>query len=72
MAWLGFIYIVIFVGVFIGIPAYIGYRRRPVVMRNERRRQIEAAMHRAEYDRQLIEDVADEWGYDPRYHRRRR
>lgn len=72
MAWLGLVELLVAAGVFIGIPGYIGYRRRPVIQYNKRRRLVEAAMHRDEYDRQLIEDVAHEWGYDARRHYPRR
>ncbi|MDN3263296.1 hypothetical protein QWJ26_26500 [Streptomyces sp. CSDS2] len=38
---------------------------------NQRRRQIETAMHLDAFDRSIADDVADEWGYDPRSYRRR-
>ena len=40
------------------------------IMRNQRKRQIEAALHRRIYDRQLIDEVAEEQGYDQRDLRR--
>lgn len=42
------------------------------IQENQRRRQIETAMHLDAYDRRLIEDVADEWGYDSQRFDRRR
>lgn len=72
MAWLGFIYLLIIAGVVFGIPAYIGYKRRSVVAYKKRRRQVETALHRAEFDREVIEDVVHEWVYGPPRHPRRR
>jgi hypothetical protein len=42
------------------------------IQENQRRRQIETAMHLDACDRRLIKDVADEWGYDARRLGRRR
>lgn len=71
MAWLGLLELLVFAGVFLGVPAYMGHRRRSAVAYKKRRRVVEAAMHREEYDRQIIDDVAREWGYDARRHYRR-
>ncbi|MDQ0776330.1 hypothetical protein QF026_004796 [Streptomyces aurantiacus] len=70
-ARLGLLYVLIFFGFVVGIAVFISKKVAPKVNARQRRNQIEAAMHRQEYDRRVTEDVADEWGYDPRHHRRR-
>lgn len=70
-AALGGLYLLIFFGLVIGAAVFILKKIAPRVNAKRRRQQIEAQMHRREYDRRLAEDVADEWGYDPQHHRRR-
>lgn len=71
MAWLGFIELVVFFGSWLAVILYIARRFGPSIERNKRKRQIETQMHQREFDRQLIDEVASEWDYDPRNHRRR-
>ncbi|XHM66170.1 hypothetical protein ACE6JH_04910 [Streptomyces nigra] len=52
--------------------AWVAGRVSPRVQRNQRRRQIETDMHLRELDYHLVDEVAAEWGYDPRDHRDRR
>jgi hypothetical protein len=70
-AALGGLYLLIFFGVLAVVAVFILKKVAPRANAKQRRQQIEAQMHRREYDRRLTEDVADEWGYDPRNHRRR-
>ncbi|WP_200300808.1 hypothetical protein [Streptomyces adelaidensis] len=71
MAWLGFIYLCVFFGGGLWLLHFLDKKFGHRIRYNQRRQQIEAEMHRREYDRRLTEDVADEWGYNPRHHRRR-
>lgn len=70
MALLGFFWLVLFFGGGVAVIALLAKKFGPGMERNKRKRQIETQMHRREYDRQLMDEVADEWGYDPRNHRR--
>ncbi|WP_189148162.1 hypothetical protein [Streptomyces lacrimifluminis] len=54
--------LVLFIGACVLVNRFFGDRIRY----NQRRRQVEAAMHRDAFDRRIAEDVADEWGYDSR------
>ncbi|HEV3170382.1 MAG TPA: hypothetical protein VGZ32_08590 [Actinocrinis sp.] len=61
MALLGLFWIVLFFGTPFAIGAYIAKKHGPSIERNKRKRQIEAAMNRYEYDSELIDEVIDEW-----------
>ena len=57
--------LVLFIGACVLVNRFFGDRIRY----NQRRRQVETAMHRDAFDRIVAEDVADEWGYDSRNYR---
>ncbi|MFC8852946.1 hypothetical protein ACFT5D_07820 [Streptomyces sp. NPDC057144] len=71
MAWLGFIYLCLFFGGGLWLLHFLDKKFGHKIRYNQRRRQIETEMHRRAVDRDIAQDVADEWGYDPRDFRRR-
>lgn len=65
-------------GLVFGIPLcyllvcfWLARRFGPRIAYMQRRRQVETALHRADYDRRIIQDVVDEWSYNPRCRYRR-
>lgn len=69
-ATLGGVYILVVLALVIGGALWFNRRFGERVRYNQRRRQVEADMHRHAFDRRIAEDVADEWGYDSWDHHR--
>lgn len=61
MALLGLFWIVLFLGTPFAIGAFIAKKYGPQIERNKRKCEIEAAMSLYERDRELIDEVTDEW-----------
>ncbi|MFI9175966.1 hypothetical protein [Streptomyces lincolnensis] len=66
---LGGFYLLVLLGLFIGACVLVNRFFGDRIRYNQRRRQVEASMHRDAFDRRIAEDVADEWGYDSRSYR---
>ncbi|WP_216587759.1 hypothetical protein [Streptomyces brasiliscabiei] len=66
MSALGGFYLLVLLGLFIGACVLVNRFFGDRIRYNQRRRQVETAMHLQEFDRRITEGVADEWGYDSR------